>query len=69
MASHVDEYLTSKALNALWGIAGNSWYMQRPKAWRPSPALLQKCTYEMLLKQYSVGEKTAALIMQWKEEK
>jgi hypothetical protein len=66
--TNVEKHLTTKALNALWGIENfaKGKHEQRPKLWRPSLSLLKNCTYEMLLKHPSVGPKTAKLIIEWK---
>lgn len=65
-----EKYLTSKALNALWGMENSVRLkrMTRPAAWQPSRALIQSCSYEMLLRVSGVGPKTAELIMKWKQE-
>ena len=70
MGSYIKKYLTSKALNALWGIENSArgYRDKRPQFWRPSTAMLLACNREMLMRQPSVGEKTAELIMQWKRK-
>lgn len=70
MGSTNDRHLTSKALNALWGVenSARSRHEQRPHLWQPSMELLLSCKYEQLVRIPSVGPKTAELIMKWKRK-
>lgn len=70
MASYIEKTLTSKALNALWGIenSAKAKRMKRPRVWRPSHALIKSCSYELLLRIPCVGPGTANMIMKWKRK-
>lgn len=67
-----EKYLTTMALNALWGLELESdnanKRLRRPAEWRPSEALLLSVTYEKLKRIASAGSKTAELIMQWRKQ-